>query len=167
MLISPLCWFAVGHKKIEWNCVQGKLRLDIRKMFFIERLVSHWNRLPRKVSECIECFSQSYDLVLDSPMRSRKLDLGPFQLSIWYDSMIELSTKSNINIFIEWLALLLLLVHPSSIVYYQSSVRAGPLDRHINIPKQCFLRYPFIQTNCIEKDPSYIKVGLVSGNSKM
>jgi len=44
---------------------QGKFSLDIRKRFFTERVVSHWNRLPREMltapslSEFKECLNDA------------------------------------------------------------------------------------------------------------
>ena len=80
---------------------QGRFRLDLRKKFFIQRVVTHWNRLPKEVVDAplLEAFKARLDVALGSLVScianlhivgGLKLDdhCGPFQPRPFYDSTI-------------------------------------------------------------------------------
>src|SRR5699024_522430 len=80
---------------------QGRFRLDIRRKFFTQRVVTHWNRLPKGVVDApsLKAFKARLDVALGSLVwclvtlhiaGELKLDdhCGPFQPRPFYVSMI-------------------------------------------------------------------------------
>ena len=77
---------------------QECLRLDIRRKFFTQRVVMHWNRLPKEVVDApsLQAFKARLDVALGSLVcwlatlhtaEGLKLDhhCGPFQPRPFYD----------------------------------------------------------------------------------
>ena len=80
---------------------QGRFRLDIRRKFFTQRVVRHWNMLPKEAVDApsLEAFKARLDVALGSLVwwlatlhiaGGLKLDdhCGPFQPRPFYDSML-------------------------------------------------------------------------------
>ena len=47
---------------------QGRFRLDIRRKFFTQRVMTHWNRLPKEAVDApsLEAFKARLDVALGS-----------------------------------------------------------------------------------------------------
>ena len=81
---------------------QGRFRLDIRRKFITQRVVTHWNRLPKEVMDAssLEACKARLDVALGSLVWwlatlhvAERLKLndhcGPFQPRPFYDSRID------------------------------------------------------------------------------
>ena len=92
-------YFAKSDQKIIAPEMQLELGLDIRKKFSTQRVVTHWNRLPKEAVDALEASKARLDVALGSLVwwlatlhiaGGLKIDdhYGAFQPKPFYDSMI-------------------------------------------------------------------------------